>query len=248
MNGGSDTATQSTGMPSWAEPYAKDYLETSQGVANLPYTPYSGDTVAQMNPYQVQGYNAQAQRAIQGSPVNNAASGELQKTLSGGYLNNNPYLDGLIDQAGADVRRNLAPLERQSGSYGNSGLQQTTSRALADSALGIRANDYSAERNRMQNAVGQAPTIANQDYIDASALQGAGQAFQQQDQANLTDQYQRFQEARDYPNQQLGTLGKGLGLNYGSTTTATSPGTSPWATGLGTAASLYGLSNMKSGK
>jgi hypothetical protein len=263
MSGGSDTSTATTSIPSWVEPYAKNFLNTSQQVANLPYQGYDGQTVAQLNPFQTQAYNAQAQRAVQGSPVNDAASGELQKTLSGGYLGKNPYLSGMIDSASQDVTRNynqsvipqLTALDARSGSFGNSGVGSATTAAqgqlaqqLGNIATNIRGNDYAAERGRMQTAVSQAPGIANQDYIDAQMLGQAGAGFQAQNQANLTDDYTRFTQARDDPQQQLNTLGKGLGLNYGSTQTATSPGQSPVATGLGTAASLWGLSNMSGGK
>jgi hypothetical protein len=112
--------------------------------------------------------------------------------------------------------------------------------------MNMRYGDYSQERNRMMQGLSMAPTYANQDYIDATALQQAGQGFQQNQQAQLTDQYQRFQEAQQYPYKQLDTLGKGMGLNFGTTTTLQTPGTSPAATGLGTAASLYSLGNTKS--
>lgn len=242
FSGGMDTTTQTTTVPNWAQPYLQNYMQSAANVAGQPYTPYAGQTVADLNPFQVQGLNAQANRAAQGSPVVDAASGELQKTLSGGYLGANPYLDGVINLANRDVMTSLAPVEARSGSFGNSGVAYARDRALADSAMGIRANDYSQERNRMQSAVGMAPAIANQDYVDAQALQQAGAGFQQQNQAQLTDQYNRFAEARDYPLRQLDTLGKGVGLNFGSTSTLQTPGTSPMATGIGTAASLYSLS------
>lgn len=241
---GNDTQTTSN-FPDWAVPAAKNYLGASQKVANLPYQPYDGFTVPQLNPYQTAGYKAQAQRALQGSPVMDAAARETQKTLAGGYVNNNPYLSGMIDLASNDVRRNMTSVDARSGSFGNSGVQEATARALGDVATNIRGQDYSAERGRMQNAVGLAPGLANQDYIDASALTQAGAGFQGQEQANLSDQYSRFREARDYPNQQLATLGKGLGMSGGSTTT--SPGANPWAQVAGTALSLYGGSKMPTG-
>ncbi len=252
MSGGSDTTTTNA-FPDWAVPYAQNFLAQSQQVAGLPYRGYEGQTVAQLNPYQTAGANAQAQRATQGSPVNDAASTELQKTLSGGYLNNNPYLSKLVGAASQDITENynqsvvpqLTALDARSGSFGNSGVSNATGQAqgqlaknLGNVATNIYGTDYANERNRMQTAVSQAPSIANQDYVDAAALQNAGQTFQTQDQKNLTDQYQRWQEANNYPKDQLATLGKGLGLNYGSTTSG--PGANPWAQGLGAAASAYG--------
>lgn len=263
MSGGSDTSTSTTTAPQWATDYAQNFLGQSKQVADIPYNGYMGQTVAQMNPFQVQGYNAQAQRAIQGSPVNDAASGELQKTLSGGYLNNNPYLAKQYDAAASGITKNynnsvvpqLTALDARSGSFGNSGVASATGTAqgqlaeqLGNVASNLYGNDYANERNRMQTAVGQAPGIANQDYVDASALQNAGSGFQAQDQKNLTDEYQRFQEARAYPQQQLSTLAKGLGTSYGGSSTTNGPGANPWAQALGGAATAYGIYGGGGGK
>jgi hypothetical protein len=255
MGGGSETT--STGVPEWVKPYAESFMQRSQQVANLPYQAYGGQTVAQMNPYQTAGLDAAAARAMQGSPVNDAASSELQKTLGGGYLNNNPYMDSLVNQAQGDVIRNyqtaimpqLDALDARSGSFGNSGAQHVMgeSRYQLGDTLGkistnLRGNDYAAERNRMQGAIGMAPTIANQDYIDASALMGAGAAYHQQEQANLSDAYSRFQEARNYPKDQLATLGQGLGMNFGSQTTG--PGANKTGGALGGAAAGASMGSM----
>lgn len=288
FSGGTETTSTSNSVPSWMVPYVQNYLQTSQNLAKEEYNPYEGQTVAQLNPYQTQAYNAMANRAIQGSPLMDAASAEAQKTASGGYLNPsaqnlginpyagaNPYLGQMINAASGDITRNynnavvpqLTALDARSGSFGNSGVASATgtaqgelARSLGDVSSGLRFNDYTqraqlaenaanrrfqgyqAERGRQQSAVSQAPGLANQDYIDAGQLAQAGEGFQRQNQANLTDQFQRFQDAQAYPYKQLQTLGTGLGMNFGSTTTQQTPGTSPFATGLGTAASLYGLS------
>jgi hypothetical protein len=237
MAGGSSESTTS-GPPDWAVPHFQQFLQRGQQVADMPYQPYTGQTVAQFNPYQTQALDATAQRAIYGSPVNNAASGELTKTLSGGYLNNNPYMDSLVNQAQGDVIRNyqdailpsIDALDARSGSFGNSGVQAVLGQSryqlgqtLGDISTNLRGADYAAERNRMQGAVGMAPTIANQDYVDANALLQAGGAYQGQEQRNLGDAYARFTEARDYPKQQLATLGSTLGMNYGSQMTGPGP-------------------------
>lgn len=263
MSGGGETTT--TSLPKWAVPYAQNFLQRSQQVANIPYTPYKGQTVAQFNPFQTQALNATAQRAIEGSPVNAAAQDEITKTLSGDYLSaGNPYLTGLIDKASGDVTRNYNNVIRpqqdslmaRSGSFGNAGVQSTINeqaRGLGDTLANIsttlRGQDYSAERGRQLSALGLAPGIANQDYVDANALFGAGQAFQTQDQLNLSDQYRRFQEARDYPKEQLKTLGQGLGINYGSSTTG--PGADPFSQAAGAAIlgrSLFGSTSTGGGK
>lgn len=265
MSGGSDTVTQSN-FPEWAVPTAQRFLGQAEQVANIPYNPYSGQTVAQLNPYQTGAFDAIAQRAYTGSPVTSAASQGLTDTLSGKYLSEgNPYLTGQIDAAQGDVLRNytnnilprIDTLNARSGSFGNAGIQQyeqNTQKDLVDSlgriSTDMRYRNYGDERNRQLQATSMAPTIANQDYLDAEQLLRAGQGYQTQEQLNMDDAYRRFKEAQDYPKEQLGTLGKALGLNYGSTSTV--PGNNGVAQGLGTALALYGgykgLSSSGSGK
>lgn len=244
MSSGGSTQTVNN-FPEWAIPYAQDFLGRAGQVADLPYQPYEGQTVAQFNPYQTGGYNAIAQRAAQGSPVMDAASGEMTRTLSGGYLNANPYLDSMVDSAAADIRRSADATAGRSAGYGNTGLAQFTDRAVADASTRIRSEDYARERGYMQGALGMAPAIANQDYTDAQQLINAGNAFQGQDQRNLTDQYTRFQEARGYPQQQLNVLGGALGLPMGRT--STSEGGNGWGQALGTGLAAYGAYNSSQG-
>ncbi len=237
MSGSGDTTVNS--IPDWARPYVEGYMQNAQGVAARPYQAYEGNRVAQMNPYETAGYNAQAQRAMQGSPVNAAASDEITRTLQGGYLDSNPYLNAMIDRASGDVNRNYDQVAARSGSFGNAGVEQARLQALSQSANDIRYQNYAAERNRMQGALGMAPTIANQDYVDADRLTGAGAAFRGAEQANLNDAYGRFTEARDYPEHQLDILSRAAGMNTGNTST-TDYGQNYWNTALGAAASYYG--------
>jgi hypothetical protein len=96
----------------------------------------------------------------------------------------------------------------------------------------------------MQGAIGMAPTIANQGYVDANALLNAGSFQQQQQQAGYDANLARFNESRDAPLRQLGILGQALGgASYGNTST-TDPGKGGTAGairgGLGGAANRIG--------
>ena len=83
--------TQNTPLP-WVTPYAQDYLARAQEIANTGYTP-SPTQSAQPNEALNTGWQAIAQRAMQGSPVMSAANQQLQDTIQGKYLQGNPYLD-----------------------------------------------------------------------------------------------------------------------------------------------------------
>jgi hypothetical protein len=239
MSGGgsSPTTVQQSGPPSWAVPYFQQYLGQAKGLSQQPYQQYGGETFAGMNQTQQQGLNAITQRAQSGSPINAAAGQELTNTLSGGYLNSgNPYMDSLVDKSQGDVIRGyqqsvipqLDMISARSGSFGNSGMDQQALNAqrqltsqLGDISTQIRGGAYENERNRMQGAVGMAPQIANQDYVDANALLNSGSFQQQQQQAGYDSNQARFNEARDGPLRQLGILGQALGgANYGNTSTS----------------------------
>lgn len=80
-----------------------------------------------------------------------------------------------------------------------------------------------AMNNQLQ-ALGLAPSYAAQDYTDANALMNVGNALQQQQQSGLTSAYNQWQQAQQYPVQQLQTLGNALGFNFGQQQTTSGSG------------------------
>jgi hypothetical protein len=99
----------------------------------------------------------------------------------------------------------------------------------------------------MLQASALSPTFASLDYQDLSKLGGVGDVLQGQSQRLLDDQYSRFSEARDYPQTQLNTLLKGLGINAGSVSTSEQPGVSPVSGALGGAATGASLGSALGG-
>lgn len=251
--------TQNSGLPAFAMPYGAGYLQRAQQVADTPYQAYTGQRVADFSPWQQQAFQAQAQRAMSGSPVMNAANSQLQSTISGANLNGNPYLQSQIDAAQGDLVRQWNNVQKpqwdasmqRSGSFGNSGIAQA--QAMAQEGLGrnlgmigsnMRFQNYANERNNQMQATSMAPTFAQQDYNDISQLQQAGAAYQGQNQRLLDNAYSQFMDSRQYPQQQLDVLGNALGRINGNVSTQTSPGTSTGANiigGLTAGAGLYNL-------
>ena len=257
------TTTTASGAPAWLQPYQAGYLEQAHKVANNPYQQYGGSLISGFNNYQTQGLDAQAQRGMSGSPVTGAASGNIQGTLNGDYLKGNPYLQSQIDQAQGDVARNWNNVQKpawdtsmqHSGSFGNEGVAQAQQMALSDTqrnmgniAGTMRFNNYASERQNQMQALGLAPGIANQDYTDINAVNQSGNAYQQQDQRGLDSAYQQFQQARDYPKQQLDVMGRALQQSYGTNTTNTQPGPSAASQLFGGAITGAGLYNLMFGK
>lgn len=120
---------------------------------------------------------------------------------------------------------------RNSGSFGNSGLQQqmqlqqqAAANTMGDIATSMYGNAYGQDQaNRMQ-AIGMAPTFGQAAYQDASQLLNAGNIQQNQAQNNLDFGYQQFSEASNYPFKQLQATGGVLGQGMGTSTTASGGG------------------------
>lgn len=221
----------------WVTPYAQDHLARTQEVVNQPYQQSPGSYVAP-NQYLAQGWSATANRAMQGSPVMGAANANAQKTLEGGYLNANPYLDQTIANAQGDLTSAWNQVQKpawdtamqQSGSYGNSGVAQANGYA-ADSlqknlgriSTDMRGNAYNQERGYQQQMTGMAPALAQNDYFDSNQLLGVANQAQGYLQGAQNQNQQWFDEAKQYPRDQLDLYGRAINGTSGGTSTQTQP-------------------------
>jgi hypothetical protein len=252
----STPAQQTTGLPNWVNPYAQNFLQQASDLANKPYQPYSGQTVAPLNPYTQQGVNMQATLGANGTQVGNVGSQALSDIIAGKNMGGNPYLDQQVNAAQQDLVRNYnlatAPQMESamvnSGSFGNSGLQQMQQaqqsdlqRNLGVVSANMRGAAYDQGLQQQTAALGMVPQFNALAFGNAQALQGAGNVLQGQQQNELTDQYNRFQDARQYPYQQLNVLGSALGHNFGGTASGTPGSASPAAQVLGGGIALGSL-------
>ena len=177
--------------------YMKQYLNKSFSVANTPYQAYSGQTVAQFDPYQKQAISGQAQRAANGSPLVDQAK-DFTSGVMGGQYNvqpgqstvaqnpymgaNNPYLQDSISNAQNDVVQSYnltqAPADvasaRRSGSFGNSGLaeanaynQSNLQKNLGNISTNMRMQDYTQQQQLAESDVGR-QFAANQSDLTRS--------------------------------------------------------------------------------
>lgn len=236
---------QTTTSEPWSgvKPYLTDYLQLGQNVTKNPYQFYSGDTVAGFAPEQEMGFNLGTQRALAGSPTLNAANQNITSTLQGDYLNpaSNPYLQATADRALGDVQSRINS-QFNNQNFGTSAHQETLQRGLGEQANQIYGQNYASERDRQLAAAGQAQGLAGADYMDANYLQGIG--AQRQGLANqyLGNAAGQFNQAAQWPYQQLERYGNVVSQGTGQGGTVTSPnpnqggGSSPMAGALGGAA------------
>ena len=239
MSGGSSGGTTQTQqeIPAELKPLARAYTDKAIGLANTPWTPYGGDRFADLNTTQNLGIGMIQNRALGGSQTMNNAENSLNQFIQGGQTN--PYLDSMVakaqgsvvDQFNNMVKPQTEAAMRNSGSFGNSGLQQqmqlqqqAAGQQMSDIATQMYGQAYGQDQaNRMQ-AIGMAPTFGNAAYQDASQLLNAGQMQQDQNQQNLDFGYQQFQEAQNKPYKDLASMAGVFGTNLGGSSTTVQSG------------------------
>lgn len=220
--GGGSTSTSTPVIAEEFKPLANLYTQQATQLANTPWQAYGGQRYADLNNTQQAGIGMVQDRALNGSATMDNAESNLNKFIQGG--NTNPYLDSMVQKAQDSVKSNFNTSAVNSGSFGNSGLQQQYAAGLTDVATQMYGNAYNTDQaNRMQ-AIGMAPTFGNAAYQDAGQLLNAGNLQQQQVQNNLDFGYQQYQDAQNTPYKKLQTIGGVVGQAQGSTSTTSGGG------------------------
>ncbi len=220
--GGGGTSTTVQNIPEELKPLASAYSAKAIDLSQQGYTPFGGQRFADLNQTQQQGVDAITNRALNGSATINNADASLNNMISGG--NTNPYLDSLVGRAQDSVRSQFNTGAVNSGSFGNSGLQEQFAQNLGDVASSMYGNAYETDRNRQLQAIGMAPQFGNQAYTDASQLMNAGQVLQDQQQQGLDFNYQQFQDEQNLPYKQLAAMSGVFGSFPGQSSTTTQSG------------------------
>ncbi|WP_288081115.1 hypothetical protein [Pseudomonas sp.] len=216
-SGGSSTTTQA--IPQELKPLAKAYTQKAMDLGNQGFDPYIGNRFADLNQTQQQGLDMINQRALNGSQTMDNAEAALNANILGGQTN--PYLDQMVGRAQDSVRSQFNTGAVNSGSFGNSGLQEQFQRGLGDTAAQMYGNAYETDRNRQMQSIGMAQQFGNQDYQDANQLMQAGQIQQDQAQQGLDFNYQQFQDKENLPYKQLAAMSGVFSSGIGSTSSTT---------------------------
>jgi len=231
-----DTAT--TTVAPWAplQPYLTQGFQQAGNLLNAGGPNYyPASTVAGFGSGTMEAANQIQSLARAGTPVTGAAQQQVTGTLQGDYLNSNPYLDAMYNNAASAVTRNyseaVAPqLAANFGLSGRTGSnmafantmnqsQDTLSRNLGGMAADIYGGAYENERNRQMQAAQLAPQTAALNYYDANQYLNLGNMFDQMNQAKLDDEVNRFNFNQNQPYDNLGRYMGYLGGQYGNTTT-----------------------------
>lgn len=223
-SGGTTQTVQKADPWSGQQPYLLDVFKKAEGLYNNnPSSYYPDSTIADRSLETNQALGLLGQRALNGSPLVDAAQGQIQDTIQGQYLNSNPYLDATFDKAAGKVSSAVNSQFNQAGRYGSGANVGILAEKLGDVATDIYGGNYAKERQNQLQASTYAPTLASQDYIDLGQLQSVGASNDAYSQAKLDDQVSRFNFNQNAPFADLARYKGLIDGSYGGTTTSTQP-------------------------
>lgn len=235
---GQQTVTQTNEPPAFLLPFLQ---QGAQGAANLfqqggPQQ-FPGNTVVPFSPQTNQGLNLLQQRAVEGSPVVDAAQSTITDILGG----NDPRTNALFQRA---ARQSRGQLETEFAGAGRD--LEARLPARTEQLNDLATTFFGAERGRQLQAAALAPTLANQDFSDIQALLNVGQITEDQARQLIGDQVNRFNFEQQRPEQALNDfLARISGGQFGNQSTQNTPLFSNPASGaLGGAATGAALGSI----
>lgn len=203
MSGSSGTNTVTQTIPSWMQNYISNTYNTAQDVANIPYSPYSGQGVAPLNSTEQQGLGQLASAGTNNtgmSTINNAAATAANAAAytptnvnyaapTAASINSylSPYLNQVqnttnqaLEQQGQINNQQTAASATAQGAYG--GSRQGVQTALNNYYTGqnIAQADANIQNTGYNTALGAAQTTAQQQMAAQEANQNAGLTANQQ--------------------------------------------------------------------
>lgn len=202
--GAPENSVTTQNIPEELKPLASKYAQDAIALSNTPYQAFQGERFADLNSTQQAGIGAIQDRALNGSATMNNAEQALNQNITGGQTN--PYLDQMVGKAQDSVRSQFNTGAVNSGSFGNSGLQEQFQAGLGDVATQMYGQAYDQDKQRQMQSIGMAQQFGNQAYTDAGQLLNAGQLQQDQAQQQADFGYQQFQEQKEDPYKKLSAM------------------------------------------
>ena len=224
--GGTTNTVQTQTIPSWLQSSAQYGLNQGQslyGQGGPNY--YPGNQVAPFSPLQEQALTGVENRAMQGSPVTAAAQNNATATLNGSYLSpgSNPWLDQTFQQ-GANAVQN-----RVSSEFGQAGRNLESSIPVQNDQMNqlatqVYGGNYQAERANQMQTMGQANSLANNDYYGLGQLMTAGGQVQNQSQQMINQNINGYNWQQQQPYNNLNWYQNLVGNTiHGGTTSTQTP-------------------------
>ena len=225
--------TQQTKDP-WApaQPYLQQAMGAAAGLygADTGYQPFTGSTVAGVNPTLQSGLNqltslynqdlggtagVNAGRTLGTSMIQNQGlSPELKSLYEQAQGDQNPYLQSILDTSNRQISNKIGSSMSGAGRYGSGQHTDVAARAMAEAADPVLAQDYARRQQQMQGIAegglqraGQwaqlMPTLDEARLAGAQGLSNIGQFYQERDQKTIDDQIKTYNAQQARPWEQL---------------------------------------------
>lgn len=218
--------TQTTEPPAYIRPYLQYGANEAQNLYQSGGPQYyPGNTVVPFSQQTEAALGRTEQRALNGSPVTNAAQGYTTDVLGGKYLNANPYLDATFNRAADQVQNRIQSAFAGAGRNVESG-RPLAAQELNDLANQVYGGAYAQERQNQQAMIPFSTQLANQDYVDLNALQGVGSQVEGLAGNYMQDAAARWDFGQNAPQVNLDNYLQRLGMVAGGAGN-TSRGTTP---------------------
>jgi hypothetical protein len=216
MGGGGGGSTTTSGIDESIKPYVTYGLEEARRQYEAPGAQFfPGQTYVSPSEATQSALQAAQERAMSGSPIQQAAQQQYLSTVQGQGVN--PFLEGALAganrQATEAYTRGVQGLQSQAssmGRYGSNAMGQQVGQAqdvfgrnLAEQAGQLAYQSAEAERGRQMAAVTGAPAYAQADYQDIQKLLTAGQGMESYQQKELQDAINRYNYEQTLPQQKL---------------------------------------------
>lgn len=201
--GGDQDVTQTNEPWSGQRPYLTDIYKQAQLNYGQPPNYFPNAGYVPFAPQSAQALQMMESRALQGSPLNTATQQTGLDTVSGAYLNSNPYIDAQFEQAMRGVLPHINATFGTGGRTGSVAHTNAVGSGLSDLATNIYGGNYQAERDRQMAAMAMTPSFANIDYAELGQLGNVGQAIEGKAQQALQDEMSRYSYYQNLPNAQL---------------------------------------------
>lgn len=241
--GGSTTQTTQVKLPKWVDKASQQNYQFAQEIADKPFNPYLGQTVADVATGTEDAYDLFYNTLGQGNE-NYAAAGDLFTKQGGGILGmdraayTNPFTDeveskalGALDKSRVQALMGNADKARASKAFGGDRaaiVDAVTNAETAEKAgilsAGLRKEGFDTATQNMladlagfgaagQGQIATGDAFNKQRMGDVTGLLGIGQQQQAQQQRELDDTKGRFDEANNYDLERLNILLSSLGMS-----------------------------------
>lgn len=201
-------------MPSAASLYANYTPQYFPDSTVSPFNQTQNSALGQLSNFGLNGGSSSVQSG------NNA----ITAINSGAFLGkDNPYLQNTVNSISDSVLPAIDSHFNKDGRFGSNANVAADSSAVANAVAPLQFNDYEQQiGNMLQGSIASPVIQAGQESAMNDALTAGGQQ-QQQSQAQLNDQVNRFNFQQQLPYNMLSTYSGLVNGNYGGTGTLTQP-------------------------